>query len=111
MSRDKKLLTEYLSHVVEAVGRIEGYIVFMDFVAFQQSAITQDAVIRNIEVVGEACRNIERHSPEFGAAHPALPLKSAYAMRNAVAHGYFDVDLRLYGKRFRRTCRHFGIAS
>jgi uncharacterized protein with HEPN domain len=95
MSRDKKLLAEYLLHIVEAVSRIESYICLMNFDAFKESSITQDAVIRNIEVVGEACRNIVKHYPDFAETHPALPLKSAYDTRNAVAHGYFDVDLNI----------------
>jgi uncharacterized protein with HEPN domain len=50
-------------------------------------------VIRNFEIIGEASRNIERNCPEFAAAHPELPLIVAYEMRNALAHGYFRVDL------------------
>ncbi len=53
----------------------------------------QDAVLRNLEIVGEACRNIQRDCPEFAEAHPELPLSAAYQMRNAIAHGYFQVDI------------------
>ena len=49
-------------------------------------------MIRNLEVIGEACSNIEKHCPAFAAGHPHLPLASAYQMRNALAHGYFKVD-------------------
>jgi len=48
--------------------------------------------------VGEASNNIEKHHPEFAAAHPELPLAFAYQMRNAVAHGYFVVDLEVVWK-------------
>ena len=65
----------------------------LDELAFLHSEIVQDAVIRNFEIIGEASRNIERHHPEFAAAHPELPLDVAYEMRNALAHGYFKVDL------------------
>ena len=58
----------------------------------------QDAVIRNFEVIGEASRNIERHYPEFATSHTELPLASAYEMRNALAHGYFKVDLNIVWK-------------
>ena len=50
-------------------------------------------MIRNLEVIGEASRNIERVHPEFAAAHPELPLALANDMRNALSHGYFKVDL------------------
>ena len=52
-------------------------------------------MIRNLEVIGEASRNIERHFPEFSTSHPELPLASAYEMRNALAHGYFAIDLSI----------------
>ncbi len=63
--------------------------------AFLDSPLVQDAVIRNFEIIGEASNNIEKHFPEFAAAHPELPLAFAYQMRNAVAHGYFKVDLAI----------------
>jgi uncharacterized protein with HEPN domain len=54
--------------------------------------VIQDAVIRNLEILGEASNNILKHYPEFAAQHPELPLAFACQMRNAVAHGYFKVD-------------------
>jgi len=63
-----------------------------------QNELVQDAVIRNFEVVGEACNNIEKHYADFAEAHPELPLSSAYQMRNAIAHGYFKVDYELVWK-------------
>ena len=60
--------------------------------------MVQDAVIRNLEIIGEASRNIERHYPEFATAHPELPLAFAYEMRNVLAHGYFKVDLDIVWK-------------
>jgi uncharacterized protein with HEPN domain len=62
-------------------------------VGFLGSKLVQDAVIRNLEVIGEASRNIERAHPDFAAAHPELPLALANDMRNALSHGYFKVDL------------------
>ena len=55
-------------------------------------------MIRNLEVIGEASNNIQKRFPDFAAAHPELPLASAYQMRNAVAHGYFSVDLEIVWK-------------
>ena len=59
---------------------------------FLDNQMAQDAVIRNIEIIGEAANNIEKHYPEFAAAHPGLPLSSAYQMRNAIAHGNYRID-------------------
>lgn len=79
--------------MAEAIDRIGAYTAGIDEDGFRASTLVQDAVIRNLEVVGEASRNIERHHPDFAAAHPELPLGAAYEMRNALAHGYFKVDL------------------
>lgn len=98
MSRDKQRLADYLAHILEAIARIERYTEDMDEEVFLGNELAQDAVIRNIEIVGEASRNIEVHHPDFAAAHPELPLAFAYQMRNAVAHGYFKVDFEIVWK-------------
>jgi uncharacterized protein with HEPN domain len=67
----------------------------MDQASFLQNELVQDAVIRNLEVLGEASNNVLKHYPEFAARHPELPLAFAYQMRNAVAHGYFKVDYEI----------------
>ena len=59
-------------------------------------------MIRNFEILGEASNNIEKRFPEFVAAHPELPLTSAYQMRNALAHGYFKVDFEILWKTIHR---------
>ena len=98
MSRDHQRLPDYLGHILEAIERIQAYVADVDEVGFLSSKIIQDAVIRNLEVIGEASRNIERVHPEFAAAHPELPLALANDMRNALAHGYFKVDLEIVWK-------------
>lgn len=60
--------------------------------------MVQDAVIRNIEVVGEAANNIRKHAPDFAQQHAQVPWEVIYAMRNRVSHGYFRVDLDLVWK-------------
>jgi uncharacterized protein with HEPN domain len=65
----------------------------MDEAGFLSNAMVQDAVIRNLEIIGEASSNSERVAPQFVAAHPELPLTYAYEMRNVLAHGYYKVDL------------------
>jgi len=95
MSRDQQRLTDYLAHILEAISRIAEYTAGMDEDGFVRNKLVQDAVIRNLEIIGEASHNIETHYPEFAAAHPQLPLAFAYEMRNAVAHGYFKVDLEI----------------
>ena len=99
MSKSDALrLPEYLRHIIEAIERIHRYVEDMSEVAFLADQKTQDAVIRNFEIIGEASRNIERHHPKFAGDHEYLPLGFAYEMRNALAHGYFKVDLEIVWK-------------
>ena len=98
MSHDPQRLPDYLGHILEAIERIHAYVEDVDEAGFLASTIVQDAVIRNLEVIGEASRNIERAHPEFATAHPELPLALANDMRNALAHGYFKVDLEIVWK-------------
>ncbi len=86
-------LADYLRHMLEATERIASYVADLDRDAFARDELVQDAVIRNIEVIGEASHRIEVRYPDFAREHPELPLGAAYQMRNAVAHGYFEVDI------------------
>ena len=88
-------LREYLSNIIVATDRIAAFTAGMDFSAFQTDLRTQDAVIRNIEIIGEAANRIVRNYPQFVETHSELPLRAAYEMRNVVAHGYFKVDIQI----------------
>ena len=94
MSRADPLRTaDYLRHILEAIDNIQAYTAGMDQAAFMADRKTQDAVIRNLEVIGEACNNVSKNHPDFAASHANVPWGFAYEMRNALAHGYFSVDL------------------
>jgi uncharacterized protein with HEPN domain len=110
MSRDQQRLSDYLAHILEAIERIDRYTEDMDEVAFLGNDLVQDAVVRNLEIVGEASNNIGKHYPEFVAAHPELPLAFAYQMRNAVAHGYFKVDFEIVWRTIQRDLPKFYAA-
>jgi uncharacterized protein with HEPN domain len=86
---------DYLGHILEAIKRIHLYVENMAEIQFLGDAKTQDAVIRNFDIIGEACRNIDAHHPEFTQMHPQVPCGFAYEMRNALAHRYFKVDVDL----------------
>lgn len=49
--------------------------------------------MRNLEFIGEACNNVAKHDPDCARRHSHVPWGFAYEMRNALAHGYFTVDL------------------
>jgi uncharacterized protein with HEPN domain len=98
MSGDEQRLGDYLRHIAQSIERIQRYTHDIDQIGFLANAMVQDAVIRNFEVIGEASHNIETRFPDFAVNHPELPLAFAYQMRNAVAHGYFKVDLEIVWK-------------
>lgn len=85
-------LPEYLQHIALAILRIQRYVAGQSATAFAVDDKTQDAVLRNIEVIGEAARNVQRHHADFAAAHAQVPWAVMVGMRNRVSHGYFAVD-------------------
>ena len=95
MTQDPIRVPDYLEHIIQAIERIKRYTDDMSEVAFLENELVQDAVIRNIEIIGEAARNIERNDSIFAAQHAEIPWEVIYAMRNRVAHGYFKVDLEI----------------
>ena len=83
--REESRLLDYLEHILQAIERIQDYTEDLDEVTFLKEDMAQDAVIRNLEVIGEASRNIERHFPEFSKNHPELP--SGFSLRDAKCPG------------------------
>ena len=63
--------------------------------AFQNNPQVQDAVVRNIEIIGEAVTKINSTAPDFIQRHPELPWAQMRAMRNIAIHEYFFVDLEI----------------
>jgi uncharacterized protein with HEPN domain len=97
--RDSLDLRDYLEHIQQALERIDRYLREIDYVGFLANEEKQDAVLRNLEVIGEAAGNVRRHFPEFSEQYPDFPLRQAYETRNVLAHGYFKVDLAESGRR------------
>ena len=88
-------LPDYLQHMVDAISRIQRYLSHVSETGFMGDEKTQDAVVRNFEVIGEAARHVQTMHEDYAAAHPEVPWGLMYAMRNRVAHGYFQVDWNL----------------
>ena len=79
-----------LRHIADAAERIASYMSGVNRNAFLENRMLQDAVIRNLEIVGEACVNL---SADFRDVHASVPWLKASGIRNRLVHGYFDVDL------------------
>jgi uncharacterized protein with HEPN domain len=82
---------ERLFDILDAITRIEAQAV-RGRVAFADDELAQTAVIRWVEIIGEAVRGL---SEEFRQAHPEVPWRQMVAMRNVLIHGYFDIDVDL----------------
>jgi uncharacterized protein with HEPN domain len=100
--RDDLRVADFLQHILDAIDNIQNYTAGLDAVAFKADGKTRDAVIRNFEIIGEACNNVAKHHPLFAAAHSSVPWGFAYEMRNALSHGYFDVDLDIVWKTIQK---------
>lgn len=84
---------DYLEHILEALRLARGYTEGLGKADFLDDRKTQQAVILNLLVVGEAATRLTECAPELVAAHPEVEWKAIRGMRNRLAHGYFDVNL------------------
>jgi len=82
----------YLQDIQESARLALSYLADSDPHAFAEDTQLQDAVIRRLEIIGEAARRV---SEETRAAHPALPWRQMIGMRNQVIHMYDGVDLHV----------------
>jgi uncharacterized protein with HEPN domain len=98
MSKLELRVLDYLEHAQQAIVRIQRYTADMDLASFLQNEMAQDAVIRNIEIIGEAANNITKCDPDFAREHDEIPWAVIYAMRNRVSHAYHKVDVEIVWK-------------
>ncbi|RME82061.1 MAG: DUF86 domain-containing protein [Caldilineae bacterium] len=86
----KRADRDLLSDIQEAIRRIMEYTGGMTYQAFVEDTRTQDAVIRNLEIIGEATKNLSKKLRE---RHPNVPWKSMAGVRDRLIHHYFGVNL------------------
>lgn len=89
MSRDYKL---YLRDILESIEKIESYLQSTPFHQFSQDELRIDAVLRNLEIIGEATKNIP---PEVRQKYPAIEWRKIAGLRDVTIHAYFTIDLRI----------------
>jgi uncharacterized protein with HEPN domain len=86
-------LVDYLDHMLEAAQQAHAYLQDMDKAAFMADRRTQQAVIWNLLVLGEAVTKLLQEHGDFAHQHRHIPWRSMKGMRNRLAHGYFDINL------------------
>jgi uncharacterized protein with HEPN domain len=87
MERDDSI---YLRHILDAIFRIEEYLLGVSEEAFHKQLLVQDGVIRQLEIIGEATKRL---SPGMRARCPNVPWQDIAGMRDKLIHDYFGVDL------------------
>ena len=87
MRRDDAWLIDMLQAAREAAAFTDG----LGFVEFEQNRMAQFAILKAIEIIGEAASQV---GPDFKEAHPEIPWPEIIGMRNRLVHGYFNVNLK-----------------
>jgi len=85
----------YIEHILQSIGRISFYLTGKDYQSFSDDFLTQDAVIRQLEIIGEATKRI---SKELRAINPNIPWSDMAGMRDILIHDYIDVDTDIVWK-------------
>jgi uncharacterized protein with HEPN domain len=86
----KKDPAVFLAHIVESIEIIERYSEGLTEEELRRSVDSQDKIIRRIEIIGEAVKNLP---DEVKRKHPEIPWRDIAGMRDVVVHQYFGVDL------------------
>lgn len=90
MEEDKDIV--YLRHILEAIESIEEYLKGFDYESFLKDKKTVDAVVRELEIIGEAANNL---SDNFKQKHLEIPFRDMSDMRNVLIHEYFGVNAKI----------------
>ncbi len=80
---------DYIRDILGTIEKIEEFVEDMNYEEFLEDVKTQYAVVRALEIIGEAVKNI---SDKLKKKHPEIPWKSIAGMRDKLIHAYFGVD-------------------
>jgi uncharacterized protein with HEPN domain len=95
MSKHPERSQDYLEHMLDALERIQRYTAGKSATDFIADTLLQDAVLRNLGIIGEAAHRLLADSPDYAATHPEIPLAKIYGMRNLITHAYEEVDMEI----------------
>ena len=89
---NKRTEALYIVDILTAIKNIESYTQRISFKKFSDNQMIIDAVIRNLEIIGEASKNL---SSAIKFSCPDIPWEDILGMRNKIAHEYFGVDVEI----------------
>jgi uncharacterized protein with HEPN domain len=95
MSKHPDRAQDYLEHILGALERIQRYTAGKSATDFMADTLLQDAVLRNLGIIGEAAHRLLTDSPDYAARHAEIPLAKIYGMRNRITHAYEEVDMEI----------------
>ncbi len=84
--------TLYLGHIRDAIEKIDNYTAGASYNQFASNSMMVDAVVRQLEIIGEATNNL---SPSFCREHPEIPFRDIIDMRNVLIHDYAGVNSQI----------------
>jgi uncharacterized protein with HEPN domain len=82
----------YIEDILQAMDKIKRYVEGLTYEAFAKNEMVEDAVIRNLEIIGEASKSVPEDVRE---KHSEIPWKRMIGLRNIAIHQYFGVDLSI----------------
>jgi len=83
---------DYLSDIREAIQRIAAYTAGLNYEQFMQDNKTQDAVVRNLEIIGEATKNL---SSRLRRTYAQIPWRDLAGVRDKMIHHYFGINYEI----------------
>lgn len=89
--KEKRKPDLYISDILKSINKIEEYTREIKENEFNNNSLIQDAILRRLEIIGEAVRNLPK---EFKEQYTGIPWDRIAGMRNIVAHEYFGVNLK-----------------
>lgn len=88
----KRIFLDYLQDMLNSIQEIESFINGRSYEEFNENKMLKNAVVRSLEVLGEASKNIPE---EVKMKHSEIPWKRISGMRDKLIHNYFGVDYRM----------------
>jgi uncharacterized protein with HEPN domain len=99
--KSRRLVTDYLQDILDNAEKARRFVLGVEYAAFRDDEQKVYAVVRALEIIGEAARHISRN---LRLKYPDVPWSKMTGMRDKVIHDYFGVDLEVLWKTVQQNC-------